>query len=364
MKRIAVYAGNSLPPNLIRFISALEKLTTEDIQFVVVGTAIDPTGLPDGIDYFDVRDTEATRGLGRAVATYRRLSTYLDEAPIKPDALWQITTPQFHGIPTLLVARTHRLPVATRVPGDKFNEFRTQGRTVTAVKTYLMNNVGLRAFRYATLVVTLSEHNRHNLTARGVPDRKIRVLRPPLDTDRFAPVAPERATSLRDDLGFDRDAHCVLYVGRLSELKGMSEFQAAVERFEGDRSYEFHFVGTGEFSDVLDAYDNTVLHGFVAPEDVHRYYKAADLLVHPSYIEEEGISWTMIEAAATRLPVVSRDIENAGDVASFVFTTTGELISYLSDPSQWEAATYPTEWSLEHLAPAYNAFFVDLVSDS
>jgi glycosyltransferase involved in cell wall biosynthesis len=362
MGRIAIYLGESLPPNLVRLLSGIGQLAAQRFEFVLVGSGVDPSPLPDRFSYYDVPDATADRGLTRLLATRRRVATYLDTTDHPPDAVWQITAPQFHALPVGLAARRRGVRVATRLPGNKFDEFREQDGTADTLKTFLLNNVALRTLRYSTLVVVLSEHNRDNLVARGVPDEKIHVLRPPLDTDQFAPVSDDQRHTLKGALGFDADAHCPLYVGRFSKLKGMADYESVVAHFEGDENYEFHFVGTGEFEERLAAYDNTVVHGFVDPVVLHRYYKAADILVHPSYIEEEGISWTMIEAAATGLPVVARDVENAADLSSVVFTDTADVVEYLATPDSWQPAPYPTEWSLEHLEPAYNAFFEELVS--
>lgn len=64
----------------------------------------------------------------------------------------------------------------------------------------------------------------------------------------------------------------------------------------------------------------------------------------------------MIEAAATSVPVVARNIGNASKVATFAFSDTGELLSYLRDPFSWTPAPYPVNWSLNHLEPKYNTF--------
>lgn len=361
MKRIAIHIGAELPPNIVRLLGGLDKLAADHFNFVIIGTNLDMSQLPPGYEYQDVPIKTRERGISKMFATYRRVDSYLCDPTTTSDAIWQLTAPHFHAVPILLAARRHSLPVATRVPGNKFDEFHEQ-KGLNAAKLFALNNIGLRALRYATMIVTLSQHNRQNIIERGIPARKIRVLRPPLDTEQFTAVDTERQQELQTKLEFDSSAYNLLYVGRLSELKGIGDLEAIVADYEGDATYEFHFVGNGPFASRIEQYNNTTYHGFVDPHQLHQYYKAADMLIHPSYIEEEGISWTMLEAAATGLPVVARDIENAAELASFVFSEKHELYTYLSNPTQWTAATYPTEWSLDTLSPAYNDFFDTLTA--
>ena len=361
MKTIAIYIGDSLPPNLLRLLSGLGEVVADRFRFVLLGTNLETTQIPSRYEYQDVGGNPSERGITELIETYRRVESYLAEVSSRPDAVWQLTAPHFHAVPVLLAARRHDVAVATRIPGNKFDEFR-KASGIEAAKLFAINNIALRALRYSTLVVTLSEHNKRNLIARGVPSRKIRVLRPPLNTNQFTTFDPNRKQTLQTELGFNSTTQSVLYVGRLSELKGMADLEEVVAAYSETNAYEFHFVGTGEFSDQLEQYSNTTLHGFVDPDKLHQYYKATDLLVHPSYVEEEGISWTMLEAAATGLPVVARDKENAADIASFVFNETEELIAYLSEPTQWEPAKYPTKWSLDHCRSEYNEFFDTLTT--
>lgn len=360
MGHIAMYLGDSLPPNLSRLLSGMTKLADPEFGLTTVGTDIDPQELPAGITHVDIPGVETARGFDRMRAAYRTVDTYLEEDSDRPDAVWQITRPQFHALPVLLATKKHDVRMAGRIPGNKFDEYREQPSLSATIKTYTANNVLLRSLRWATSVVALSEYNRAQLRKRGVPEKKIRVLRPPLDTDTFAPADDDRRSELRSQLGFGPEKWSILFVGRLSELKGMEAFERILTEFADDPRYEFHFVGTGPYHSRFEERDNAVLHGRVDPTEVHRYYKAADLYFHPSLIEEGGISWTMVEAAATGLPVVARDRANAAELTSLTFTHVNEVVEYLETPDDWEPAPYPEQWSLSYLTDEYNDFFASL----
>jgi glycosyltransferase involved in cell wall biosynthesis len=296
-------------------------------------------------------------------ATYRRLNSYIKNTPTRPDGIWQLTAPQFHAVPTLLAAHRWRVPVATRIPGNKFDEYLKQSSIIRKGKTYFTNNFLLRLIRFSEAVVVLSEYNKRRVQELGIPKENIYLLRQPLDTDVFAPANEHRRENLRKELGFSSRKHNILYVGRISELKGMPTLDVITKDLDCD-DYEFHLVGDGPYRSTFEDRENVICHGFVDPEELHLYYKISDLYLHPSHTEEQGISWTMIEAAATRIPVVARNIGNASKVATFAFSDTGELLSYLRDPSSWTPAPYPVNWSLNHLEPKYNTFFSEFTGDN
>ena len=87
MGHVAIYVGERLPPNLVRLLSGVSKLAPEGLDLTVVGSGYDPSPLPDRYESYQVPGADATRGLSRLVATYRRLSRYLDATERPPDTL-------------------------------------------------------------------------------------------------------------------------------------------------------------------------------------------------------------------------------------------------------------------------------------
>lgn len=351
---IAVYIGGSISPGISRFLSALSNVIPDWAMMVLVGDEL-AVGPFEEYDYYDVERPPSKRGEDSMRLAFRDLSVYLnDDDAVDPDIIWQVKAPEIHGVPVMAAGRRHGLLTVTRITNQNFSEWRKETGVRQTVRTFVLNNLCLRLFRFADHVVALSENNRRNLVARGIPTEKVTLLKPLLDTEQFAPVTAERKADLRRELGFDDSATCPLYVGRLVDLKGMDTLVEATKRHP---ELEFHVAGAGPHEDALKACENVVYHGYIQASEIHKYYKAADILVHPSHTEEEGISWSMLEAAATGLPVVTRDIENASDISSFVFDEDEELFDYLSRPEEWDPATYPTEWAIDTLRSAYREFF-------
>jgi glycosyltransferase involved in cell wall biosynthesis len=136
--------------------------------------------------------------------------------------------------------------------------------------------------------------------ARGVGAREVRVVPPGVEI-------PEHVAEP------DEPPH-VLYVGRLSEEKGVLEFLEATEGLPRA------IVGDGPLrARVPEAV------GFVAPADVGRYYERAAVVCVPS--RREGYGMAAREAMAWGRPVVATDVGGLADLAGpgVVVAPTGDI---------------------------------------
>lgn len=111
-------------------------------------------------------------------------------------------------------------------------------------------------------------------------------------------------------LGIAPDEKILLYVGRIAQEKNLGTlFEAAARSFAQDSSLRLWLVGDGPFRDearsmvrALNIGDRVKFVGFVAREDVERYYAAADLFVFSSITETQGL--VVQEAMAQGLPAI------------------------------------------------------------
>jgi len=125
-----------------------------------------------------------------------------------------------------------------------------------------------------------------------------------------------------DAVGAPDDPPHVLYVGRLSEEKGVLDF---VEATDGLPRV---IVGDGPLRDRVP---ETV--GFVAPADVGAYYERAAVVCVPSH--REGYGMTAREAMAYRRAVVATDAGGLADAAKDGVTA---LVVPSADPAAIRAA--------------------------
>ena len=138
--------------------------------------------------------------------------------------------------------------------------------------------------------------------------RNVREVRLGVNTDIFNPIKND-SFATRDSLGIGHDKKLLLYVGRLAKEKNTQTLFQAFELLRRRRPGDFHLLVVGEgpqregllqlqkepdgVSWIRYSTDST---------DLARYYRAADLFVHPGVQETFGL--VALESQACGTPVV------------------------------------------------------------
>ncbi len=151
------------------------------------------------------------------------------------------------------------------------------------------------------------------------PDR-VRVVSPGVDLHRFSPGDRSAA---RERVGLDPDAVVLMFVGRIQPLKAPDLLiRAAAELLAIRPSLRSRLVvavvggpsGSGlahpesldELARALGVRDVVRFHPPVTQDQLPDFYRAADLVVVPSYSESFGL--VAVEAQACGTPVVASDV--------------------------------------------------------
>lgn len=180
----------------------------------------------------------------------------------------------------------------------------------------LLKNMDRLVGLCATRLLTDSGSQRQYLIDQGiVGPEKIEVLAngsmAGVDTARFHPDRDARRR-IRAQLGMDQDACCLLFVGRLTREKGVSDLMAAFNQlaphFPG-----LHLLLVGPDEEGMDALcrDDSRVHRVGYTHRVEDYMAAADVFCLPSY--REGFGLVLIEAGAVALPTVASRIYGITD---------------------------------------------------
>jgi glycosyltransferase involved in cell wall biosynthesis len=108
---------------------------------------------------------------------------------------------------------------------------------------------------------------------------------------------------------FEGDNFDVLFVGRLKPEKGVRELVKAASQLRD--GVKIHIVGdgslAGEIRERSFLLETVEFHGYVEHDQLPRYYRSADLFVHPG-TWPDPCPRTVLEAMASRTPLVVTDI--------------------------------------------------------
>jgi D-inositol-3-phosphate glycosyltransferase len=178
------------------------------------------------------------------------------------------------------------------------------------------------------------------------PDR-VAVVPPGVDLDVFSPGGPGGRAAARRRLGLDPDGDLLLFVGRIQPLKAPDVLVRATAhlvagRGGGHRRLQVAVVGGPSGSGLerpeelqrlvadLDLDDVVAFHP-PAPRDVLAdWYRAADVVVVPSYSESFGL--VAVEAQACGTPVVAAAV---GGLRTAVEDGVSGLLVDGHDPATW-----------------------------
>jgi alpha-1,6-mannosyltransferase len=158
--------------------------------------------------------------------------------------------------------------------------------------------------QHATTLVA-SERLAQVLRDWGV--RNVRVLGLGVNIDIFHPNRSDAETT-RQSLEVDPNRKLLLYVGRLAKEKNTAKLFRAFEILQRRRPNEFHLLVIGDGTQRSDLRklqtrtENVSSIRYCAePRELARYYRAADLFVHPGVQETFGL--VALESQACGTPV-------------------------------------------------------------
>jgi glycosyltransferase involved in cell wall biosynthesis len=203
-----------------------------------------------------------------------------------------------------------------RVPCRFYTLHGLRFETATGLKRRVLIYAERLACRFAHRVVCVSHSVREKAIAFGLASQERAIVFGSgscngVDASRFAPNPKliQRATALRRQLAIPERAVVILFVGRLTQDKGIPELAEAFLQLDKQfPDLRLLLAGCFEKEDPLspDIRRQLARHPhiiFAGPvQDTPSFYAAADIVVLPSH--REGLPTVVLEAQAAGRPVV------------------------------------------------------------
>lgn len=205
------------------------------------------------------------------------------------------------GLVGWVVARLIRKPLIIYAHGEEITGWRQPAKLKAMVFAYCQ----------ADCVIANSKFTMNELLKLGVDERKIALISPGVDLERFRPGLETH--DLLESIGFKRGQKLILSVGRLNRRKGFDQVIRAIPYLlKEEIDVQYVVAGTGKDLHYLQALAEQLkiperIHflGHVSEIDLPRWYNAADVFAMPNRDIEgdtEGFGMVFLEAAACRKP--------------------------------------------------------------
>ncbi len=176
-----------------------------------------------------------------------------------------------------------------------------------------VKHLELEAAKHADWIITVSHAMKEDLERHGWPSDKISVVWNGVDPEKYDPskVPQEKVEELRRRYGIEDDEIMILFIGRLTWVKGVVNLiQAMPDVISQYPKAKLVILGRGEqqnsimeLSERLGISKNLIVRfEFVPEEERILHYAACDLAVFPSVYEPFGI--VSLEAMSMGKPVV------------------------------------------------------------
>jgi len=207
------------------------------------------------------------------------------------------------------IARELDVPLTVSVAGSDANvylQYRIRRRQILAM------------LDQAATVVVRSDALRQVLIQHGVAPAKAVLIYNGVDCDRYRPM-PKAAA--RQQLQLNFDGPLLVYVGRLSPEKGVSDLLQAFARVPAPAGQPVRLLIVGDGflradlqseAAALGIADRVIWAGSKPPQEIPTYLCASDLLCLASH--REGVPNVVLEANACGIPVVATKVGGVPEV--------------------------------------------------
>jgi glycosyltransferase involved in cell wall biosynthesis len=319
-------------------------LDDEFVFYLIMGPEDPPAQLRDlySVFHFDTPLIDKA-GIG---FSFKATREYL--AQQRPEAIMNASQPFPLGLAVVALGRWYDVFTIIRVTEDYFAEGEIGTAWERKKRSVLHGMLFNAMYRTSDVAIPVGPNLAEKLVRHGFDPDRVHPLPQPFNPDLFSPLPSNGWRQLKKKLGLEPDRETILTVGRLGWGKGADrvlEITTRVHR-ESD-AYQFCLVGDGGYADTFRrqfAPEDVFCAGYVPREQVHHYFKVADLLIHPS--RRDALPNVILEALAAEVPVIAAPV---GEIDN--------LVTMLSnDPDEYVQKILGEHWVLDELPEPLNSW--------
>ncbi|MEH0019760.1 MAG: glycosyltransferase family 4 protein [Desulfobacter sp.] len=245
----------------------------------------------------------------------------------KTDIMINISQPATLGVATAVVSRFSSAKSVVRMTGV-LDEYKAIENPWKKIKAWILHKkISSIGYKQADHIISVGDKLIHDLHHIGINDSKVSTLPQPFNNEKFLPVGDNEKEKLKKQLNISTEKKILLFVGRLSMLKGADRFLEVVEGVarKTDR-FQFCVVGEGEYLPAFKKFPASLVYcaGRVPHGEVFKFFQVADLLLFPS--RTEGLPNTVLEALSCKVPVIASPV---GDITNWVSMTSNDPQIYI-----------------------------------
>ena len=361
--RITIIAArNQMSHNVITVLSNLARMLGSSFELhLVVGSDAIPQNIRSQYKVHICK----VKGYDPGSIRYALRAAFFAARRIRPDLMMNIIDPHSLGLAAGIAGRIFKIPTVVRQTGDTFGEYaHSRSFTEQARKFVLYNILGGFAYYLARHIIVLGKYFQHEMINKGYADRKITVLPQPFDASPFKPATVDEKSTLRERLGLEPDKKIILFVGRISYMKGADRLHEIIlEVTRHNNKIQFCLVGNGEYADSFRRYDSSSVYlpGPVPHGQVCDYYRTSDLLLFPS--RAEGLPNTILEALSCHLPIAATPVGEIPNYVKHTFNEPYQFAKYIMR-GNWESDPVPEWFDWDKQAENYRCFFHQVIQDA
>jgi glycosyltransferase involved in cell wall biosynthesis len=251
---------------------------------------------------------------------------------VRTDLVINVSHPFPLGFAIVLLSNIYKTPTVLRMTGDPFSERELYNNLIVRMRKKIVHEffLGRLIYSKATLILPVGNNLAKILKKIGIDSNRIHVRPQPFDARPFQPVAEAEKLKMRERLGLDPNRRTVLFVGSLTWGKGIDRLATIIKLIES-RSDDFQFcvLGTGPAVHYIESIKSQwiKLPGNVSREEVIKYFRAADVLIHPT--RRDALPNVILEAIASGIPVIASPVGEIPHYVSNIAETEEQFVELL-----------------------------------